>query len=350
MKAVVKVSDQPYDLQVKEIPLVKRKRGEALVKIKMASICGSDLHMYAGHSGYNWINYPLVLGHEMTGVVEEADDETLLGKRVVVNPYIPCEKCEYCLNGEENLCDSGVYYKEKKAPESLQYGFRRDGGMAEYIVVPEENLLLVPDQVSDEVAAISEALAVGLTAVEKVKNIREKSIVIFGPGPIGLGIASILHGLGAKKIVMVGVPGDEERLETSKELGVDAVVITSDHIIDDLLAIEQGYHALFDCSGHHSVPENATLLLKKGGDIVLVGISTQQFKLQMDQIVRGEINVRGSYGITNRSYKQLLKYATNEKFPFEKLIQFVYPFEESREAFEKALNKGKGKVVLKFNK
>lgn len=76
MKAVVKVSDQPYDLQVKEIPLVKRKRGEALVKIKMASICGSDLHMYAGHSGYNWINYPLVLGHEMTGVVEEADDET----------------------------------------------------------------------------------------------------------------------------------------------------------------------------------------------------------------------------------------------------------------------------------
>lgn len=350
MKAVIKASERPFDLVIKEIPLRERKMGEVLVKIQMVSICGSDLHMYAGHSGYNWIKYPRVLGHEMTGVVAEADDQTLVGKRVVINPYIPCGKCEHCINGEENLCDYGTFHIEKKAPKSLQYGFRRDGGMAEYIIVPEQNVLLVPDGISDEVAAISEALAVGLTAVEKVKGIEKKSVVIFGPGPIGLGIASILKGLGVPKIVIVGVPGDEERLETAKEIGVDDVVITSDQLVDDLLQISNGYHVMFDSSGHASVPEKAAHLLKKGGDLVLVGISTNRFTLRMDQIVRGEINIRGSYGITRKSYEKLLQYASKPEFPFKKLVQFVYSYEESRKAFEKALNKGKGKVVLKFDK
>ncbi|RPF54253.1 zinc-dependent alcohol dehydrogenase [Aquisalibacillus elongatus] len=348
MKAVVKHSNQPGDLSVKNIPLKDRSKDEVLVKINMASICGSDLHMYAGHSGYDWITYPLVLGHEMTGEVEDAEDASLIGRCVVINPYIPCGKCEHCLDGRENQCDNGQFFSKKVAPASLNYGFRENGGMAEYIVVPNENIMLLPEKVPNEVAAISEALAVGLTAIEKVKDVQGKSFVVFGPGPIGLGIASLLKGLGAGKIIMIGIPGDEKRLETAEQVGVDETVISDEALTDQLLQLSNGYDVIFDCSGHHSVPNQAVKLLKKGGELVLVGISTQEFQLQMDQIVRGEISVYGSYGITRSTFNRVLEYATDSAFPFNQLISKVYSFEDAKEAFDFAQNQANGKVILQF--
>lgn len=350
MKAVVKLNERSYELSVEDFPKPEIKEGEVLVQVNRVGICGSDLHMYAGHSGYDWIQYPLVLGHEITGTIVETDKEALQGQRVVINPYIPCNDCDYCHNGEENLCDNNEFSLTKKAPQSLQYGFRQHGGMAEYIAVPEENVYPIADDVSDNVAAVSEAIAVGLTAVEKVDVVANKTAVIFGPGPIGLGIASLLVGLQAENIVMVGVAGDEERLEKAKELGVHHVMMTTEDIVDDLMAKSNGYDMVFDCSGHHSVPSNAVKILKKGSQIVLVGISTQAFSLEMDQIVRGEIQVKGSYGITRETFKRTLDYAQDEAFPFDKLVTGTYGLEEAKGAFDATMNKAAGKTVITFNR
>ncbi|WP_085522737.1 zinc-dependent alcohol dehydrogenase [Tuberibacillus sp. Marseille-P3662] len=348
MQAVVKSNDQPYELSVTDLPKPNIKDREVLVKVNRVGICGSDLHMYAGHEGYDWISYPLVLGHEITGTVIETSNQALQDRRVVINPYVPCGECNYCLRGEGNRCDHNAFFTNKKAPKSLQYGFRQHGGMAEFIAVPEENVVPISDKVSDNVAAVAEAIAVGLTAVEKTA-VTGKSVVIFGPGPIGLGVASLLVGMQADNIVMVGVPGDEMRLEKAKELGVHHTVITSETIVDDLLNINHGYDGVIDCSGHHSVPRNAVKVLKKGGDLVLVGISTNTFSIEMDQIVRGEIQIKGSYGITGATFRRTLDYAADEAFPFDKLVSEDYDIASVKQAFDGALNKAAGKIVLKIS-
>jgi L-iditol 2-dehydrogenase len=348
MKAVVKHSDKPFKLSIQEISKPDTKHGEVLVRVRCVGICGSDLHMYAGHGGYDWISYPLILGHEITGTVVESCNTALQGKRVVINPYVPCGNCEFCKQGEENRCDHNVFSINKKAPQSLQYGFRKNGGMAEYIAVPKRNVIPISDEVTDDVAAVSEAIAVGLTAVEKVGNTTGKSAIIFGPGPIGLAIASLLIGFKTDKIIMVGVPGDEERLKKAKELGVDHTIITSETIVDDILNIMNGSDFVFDCSGHYSVPQNAVKLMKKGGQLVLVGISTSAFSVEMDQIVRGEIQIKGSYGITRETFERTIEYAAQDDFPFEKLVSGSYKINDAKEAFEAALGKAAGKIVLKI--
>jgi threonine dehydrogenase-like Zn-dependent dehydrogenase len=352
MKAVVKRSSLPRDIEIKSVQLRDPKPDEVVVKIQAVGICGSDLHMYEGHPGYEWITYPLVLGHEMTGAVVTVGSEvsdSFLEKRVVINPYIPCGKCSYCQNGEENRCDHGEFYQAKRPPQSLRYGFRQDGGMAEYITVPARNVIPISDEVSEEVAAVSEAIAVGLTAVEKVREIDNKSFVIFGPGPIGLSIASLLVGLKAGKVVVVGIQGDEDRLKLAREIGVHHTVITNQQIVEQIVEIENGFDGVFDCSGHSSVPPLAIKILKKGGELVLVGISTNEFSLPMDQIVRGEIQIKGSYGITSNTYHRVIQYASKPQFPFGKLISHRFPLEQITSAFENAKNKAAGKTVVYFN-
>lgn len=352
MKAIVKNSAEPYDISIKELELGTLGEKEVLVKVSAVGICGSDLHMYAGHGGYDWIDYPLVFGHEISGTVVEVGegaDSSNKGKRVIVNPYIPCGQCEFCLKGEENRCDSGEFFVQKRPPQSLQYGFRKNGGMSEFLIVPEKNIVLIDDNTSDEVAAILEAIAVGVTAVEKINNIEEKSIVVFGPGPIGLGIVSILSGLNAKKIVVAGITGDEQRLEKAQELGADETIILGEAGTNDLLERNPlGYDAVFDSSGHNSVPKTAITVLKKGEEIVLVGISNNEFTLPMDQIVRGEIQIKGSYGITNESFHKTVLYAANPKFPFEKLITGVFPYDQAKEGFQNSLDRAPGKTVITF--
>ncbi|MBY7144537.1 alcohol dehydrogenase catalytic domain-containing protein [Virgibacillus sp. NKC19-3] len=349
MKAVMKYNEAPYELSIKELPKPSVQNGEVLVNVSSVGICGSDVHMYAGHAGYDWIPYPLTLGHEITGTVVETSHNTLQGQRVVINPYVPCGECEYCKRGEENRCDNNNFFVSKRAPLSLQYGFRQNGGMAEFIAVPEKNVVPISDDVSDNVAAVSEAIAVGLTAVDKAGTIAGKKVIIFGPGPIGLSVASLLVGLRAENIIMAGVPGDEKRLEKAEEIGVHHTLVTSDNLVNDLLGWNNGYDVVFDCSGHHSVPGNAAKVLKKGGQLVLVGISTNTFSLEMDQIVRGEIQVRGSYGITWDTFKRTLEYATDDAFPFERLVTGSYGIERAKEAFDAAMDKAAGKIVLKMN-
>ena len=137
MLAIAKRSTEPKDLAIEERASVEPSPGELLVRVIATGICGSDLHMYAGHGGYGWVNYPLVLGHEVTGVVatSRADGyDHLVGERVVVNPYKPCGVCEYCRRGQENRCDAGHSCGDKRPPASLRLGFREDGGMRVYSV------------------------------------------------------------------------------------------------------------------------------------------------------------------------------------------------------------------------
>lgn len=347
-QALVKCSTKKKDVQFKTYSVPELNSNECLLKVGAVGICGSDLHMYDGHGGYDWVTYPLVLGHEVTGTVVAmgtAGDQALLNKRVVINPYKSCGVCDYCQRGETNCCDFNDYKLIKTPTEALRYGFREAGGMAQYMVVDVNNIIVIDDAVSDEVAAISEALAVSYTAVLKVADYKKKSILVIGPGPIGLGVAAILVGAGNEETHMLGVLQDQSRLQLAKEIGVHATFVATEELIHDNFS---GYDAIIDCSGHPSIPKEAIRLLKRGGQLVLVGINSAEFAVPMDQIVRGEIMIKGSYGITQANYEAVLQMAADAKYPFNKLIAHTVSFKNSLQGFESALNKVNGKVVIHF--
>lgn len=352
MLAITKRSSGPKDLALEKRDGTQTEPAEVLVKVSATGICGSDLHMYAGHGGYEWVEYPLVLGHEIAGLVTDSRTEEaheLLGQRVVVNPYKPCKNCEYCRAGEENRCDGGEFYTDKRPPASLRLGFREDGGMQEYVSVPPANLIPIDQSVTDEVAAISEAIAVGLQAVKKMNRLEEKMVAVFGPGPIGLAICTLLKYFGAKRVVLVGVPGDEDRLERAKLVGVDSTIVQDEELTERLIGMNPGYEAAIDCSGHPSVASTSLKILKKGGQLLLVGISSRNFELPMSQVVRGEIRVEGSYGMTAKTLEETVQLAADPSSRFSELIASKYPVERAGEAFEFALSGAPGKVIIVFN-
>lgn len=349
MRALVKKSAEKYDVAIIDVPVPEVQAGEVLVKVTAGSICGSDLHMYLGHKGYSWVDYPIVLGHEVTGSVEAVGnevDKAILGKRVVVNPYIPCNRCENCINSRENICEAGTRTLTAP-PRSLQFGFRKNGGMAEYMVVPGDNVLPVGDGVPDSIAAILESIAVGVHAVNKAGEIKNQDIVIFGPGPIGLGITAVCKGLGANRIIVAGLSDDQGRLEIAEKLGAIALTINDNDFSNIITLLQENpARVIFDCSGHPSVPENSIHVLKKGGELILVGISTGKFSLPMDYMVRGEICIKGTYGTNKESFLQAINYAGLPQFTFEHIITHKFKLEESVAAFEAARAKKGAKVLI----
>lgn len=344
----VKNSSKQHDVSYIEMELPELLPHQCLIRVKSVGICGSDLHMYDGHAGYDWVSYPLVLGHEIVGeVVKVIDDrfESYVGKRVVINPYTSCGKCDFCLKGESNRCDFGGFVEVKTPTKALRYGFREPGGMSQYMIADIDNCITIDDSISDEVAAISEALAVSYTAIIKVPNFERKKLLIVGPGPIGLGVASIAIGAGNKQVDVLGTKIDTERLALAKSIGAREVFDSTEFIIGENFL---GYDAIIDCSGHPSVPQTALRLLKRGGQLVLVGINNSDFSLPMDQVVRGEISIQGSYGITRDNYINLLKLAESSNYPFEKLVAGTVEFMNIEKGLKDALNKISGKMVIKI--
>nr|WP_225230261.1 zinc-binding dehydrogenase [Ureibacillus galli] len=211
------------------------------------------------------------------------------------------------------------------------------------MVVDIKNIIPIDENVSDSVAAISEALAVSYTAVKKVEHFHSKRVLVVGPGPIGLGVGAVLIGSGNEQVDMLGTTVDENRLKLAKSIGIKMTYMSEEEILTKDF---NGYDAIIDCSGHPSVPQMAMRLLKRGGQLVLVGINSASFSIPMDQIVRGEISINGSYGITRGNYEEVLKLAAIPTYPFDKLIAEKVPFSQCTKGFEKALNKVSGKVVI----
>lgn len=352
IKAVVK-SDHGSGMDIREIPMPQIEEDEVLVKVLAASICGSDLHMFEGAAGYDWVNVPLVPGHEFAGVVVEvgnAKDSTLLNQNVVVNPYVACGKCAACRRGQPNLCD-GLYSPMDKVPaRSLVYGFRKNGGMAEYVAVKRDNLLVLPEGCPIEVAGMLEAIGISVHAIERADIKPGDSAVIIGPGPIGLALVAVLANFGLKKLIVTGLKADDQRLKLAKELGASEVIysdVTNDVEEVRRISAGAGVDFVFESSGFAGAINSAIRMLRKGGELLLVGISSKESVLPTSEIVRGELTIKGVYGVTPKTLERTLTMATSG-YQFSKLISHILPLEEALKGFAYGIKREGAKVILKM--
>ncbi len=264
------------------------KEGQVLVEVKAAGICGSDIPRIYENGTYH---FPTIPGHEFAGVVRKVSSrgqEPWLNKRVGVFPLIPCQTCPSCKDKKYEMCSAYDYL-----------GSRSDGGYAEYVAVPEWNLIELPDSISYETAAMLEPAAVGIHALKRIDISKAETAVVFGPGTIGFLMAQWLRLLEAKKVILVGTR--EEQRELAGHLGFENFINRKK--VDAVEAVlemtgGQGADISIECTGYGSVLCDCLNVAKRGGDILAVGNPHSDVQLDRDtywKLLRRQLRITGTW-------------------------------------------------------
>jgi 2-desacetyl-2-hydroxyethyl bacteriochlorophyllide A dehydrogenase len=339
MKAVMKTKPEP-GVEVRDIPVPKIESNEALIRVKAAAICGSDLGIYDYTPAYSRMKLPVVLGHEFAGVIVEAGDEAEgfgAGDRVLAESVKACGRCSFCRAGMSNLCD-----------DSTLFGIHVDGGFAEYVAVPSKLLHRIPEKMTFEEAAVVEPLSNSVHFATEIAEAKPGDfVVVQGCGPIGLFSAQLFRLSGAK-VLVTGVGVDTERFKIARKLGFETVNVEEEDLIERVMKMTGGRGAdvAFVAVGAPSALVQAVKLVKKRGQVVIVGIFGKGVELPVTDIVRREIIVKGAYDARPANFPQSIKLIEEGAINTKDIITHRFPLERAEEAFSVAKSKVGGKVLF----
>lgn len=336
MLAVVKHKKGPGYV-IKEVELPRPKEDEVLIKIKAVGICGTDVPIL---KGIREVPIPLIPGHEFAGDIVEVGSKVKdfkVGDRVTPAIVIGCGHCYFCRKGLETLCDNIV-----------ETGIHVDGAFAEYVTVPEKVVHKLPENMTYEQGASIDPIASAYHPVKMASIGSEDIVVVFGPGPIGLYTIQIAKAEGAKKIISVGVKGDEERLKLAKELGADETIISSENLLEDIGKLTDGRMAdiVFEATGHPSVFEMALSSARKHGTVVMIGIFHEPATANIAQIVRREIRIKGSLCYTWQDYKECIDLVESGRVRVEPMISHTFDLKDMDKALEVIDQRKAIKIIL----
>lgn len=301
-------------LRVEET-LQPRREGEALVRITLAGICSTDLQITRGYAGFTG-----TLGHEFVGVVEESPDSELRGRRVVGEINVGCGKCEECAAGDARHC-----------ARRTVLGIRgRDGAFAEYLSLPPENLLLVPDGVSDREAVFTEPLAAAAAILDQVHVSSGDRVAVIGDGKLGQLIARVLARTGCR-LTLIGRYEDKLRVAAGAGIGTERGPAKS-------------YDLVVEASGSASGLQLALDLVRPRGTVVLKSTFHGAVEVETWRIVVDEIRLLGS---RCGRFARALELLDEKRFDLEPLVTAEYPLSEGVEAIAAAARPGMLKVLIK---
>ncbi|HAV43574.1 TPA: alcohol dehydrogenase [bacterium] len=309
-----------FDKELKFVdnyPTPKPGPDEALIKVRLAGICNTDLEITRGYRDFKG-----VLGHEFVGEVKECKQEDLIGKRVVGETNCSCAQCQYCQQGLRSHCLN----------RSVLGIRNRDGAFGEYLTLPIENLHPIPDEISDEEAVFVEPLAASCRILEQIQIRESDEVVVLGDGKLGLLVAQVIS-LNGCCLKVVG--RYESKLEILKKRGIETFLVAG---ANDIKA-----NIVIDCTGTTSGFEMATRMIKPMGKIVLKSTVAAKYHIDLSPLVVDEITLIGSRCGPFASAIRLLR---NREVEVRSLISTAYPLEEGFTAFEEASAKGALKVLL----
>lgn len=343
MKAIAKTERVFGAVNFVEAPKPQAKHGDVLIKIKATAICGSDLHVYESPPGYEFMKVPNILGHEYGGIIEAVGEKVTqfaVGDRVMGESNQYCGCCANCYQGRTQICMN-----------NKMTGIHVDGGMAEYIVVPENIVHKIPDKVSFEEAAVAQPCAVSFHGVFDNSKIRPAdTVVVFGPGIVGLMAAQGAKIMGARHIVVVGTDADEtNRLPIAREMGFH-VVNGQQQDLKQALHSLTGFNAAdvaIECAGAVPAVRQALDIVRKGGAITFIGVYSKPVEIFITDLIRGEIHLSTSYTCNWKNYEQALQLIASGQVNLKPVMN-IYPFDKGLEAFEDALEKKVLKPILVF--
>lgn len=283
MKAVY--MEKPWNIEISDVQMPKPKEDEALLRVKSAGICGSDIGAFRGTNGL--VSYPRIIGHEIAGEVisipENNKNGIKPGDRVIVDPYLYCGHCYPCSIGRTNCC-----------VDLKVLGVHVDGGMAEYFCHPADMLLKVPDDMPWDIIPLAEPLTIALHGIHRLNLKAGEHIAINGDGPIGLLAAMVALHYGAEPIMIDLV---KERLDFAKSLGVQYTInLREEDLVEKVSEYTNGRMAecVMEASGANSAIRATLDIVSHAGRIALTGWPKQETPIPTDMITRKEVDVRGA--------------------------------------------------------
>lgn len=321
-------------LEYTDVAKPQIKDDEALVKVMSTGICGSDIpRIYNGGAYF----YPLVCGHEFSGVVEEVGakaDPELKGKRVGVFPLLPCHNCDQCRRGKYELCRKYGYL-----------GSRQDGGFAEYVAVPAWNLIEIPEGVGFDAGAMMEPMCVAVHAMRRGKFNKEDKIVIFGSGTIGLLMMMFLLEAGYKNVFAVGNKDMQKNKAVELGLQADDFCDSRTENVNEWIKEKTdgaGANVLFECVGRNETVSQCLQNAAYEANVVFVGNPASDIQIAKKDwwiILRRQLRITGTW---NSSYTHdedddwhyVLKRLESGTIDPKPLITHKLPFEDLGRGFE----------------
>lgn len=330
---------------------------EVLLRVTRVGICATDLHLLAGHIGDP---FPLVPGHEFVGEVAaigqtaSASRGLQVGDHVAVEMLVPCRSCARCREGRYNLCEADDM--ATGLARGRQYGVNIPravapglwGGYSEYLHVPAEAVVhRLPDTLPWDEAALVEPLAVAFRAVQRGRVSAGDTVVIIGPGPVGILAAAAARSAGASRVVMVGTRAS--RLELATRFGADSTVDSRE--TDAVAAVRETLGSLADVvieiAGATAAQQQAVTLVRRGGRVVLAGAcgadAAVTFRADDDLLTR-EIDLLPSF-LSAGGFEPAIALLTRAEYPFSELVTHHFALTEVERAF--ALIAGREENVLK---
>lgn len=314
------------EFEIKEIEEPVSKDGKVIVDILKTGICGSDIHYWDKGEPVG-----LVMGHEFCGVVVDPGDriDLKVGDRVTALPISPCGKCEACLKGD-------VQYCSETWNQAVGLSLENPGGLTKRIAIRADMVLKIPDNMSDEEAAMVEPLAVGLHAAHLGRIAVGDDVLVVGGGIIGLASAMFAKLEGASNVVLTET--NPKRGEKAVKLGVADKWYNAleEKTVPELIASTNGgFDVVIECVGNSAAVNSAITMVKPGGIVVLVGVATDAIPTYTVMAVMKELILQGAIAYTYNEFKSCIKLIADKKIDVKKFIDDIVPLEMVQKSYER---------------
>lgn len=340
-KEISAVVEEPGRMALREFDIPPIGPDEALLRVEMAGVCGSDPKFYHGTAGQH-CRYPAILGHETLGRIAQIGEVASLryglrvGDRVIVESAVPCGHCRYCLIGSYRLCDNRQGYGGKVPASQPPHLW---GSYGQYMyVAPGSMLHPISPHVPAEAAVLAGLIANGVQWVRIIGNASmTQSVVIQGAGPQGLSMTVAAKESGASPIVITGLSVDRERLELARDLGADYCIdVQEEDPVERVWQITGGLLSdlVVDVTGSPEAMQKSLKMVRKQGTVVLAGMvgSGKLTPLPTDDILSKEVRIQGVLGKGVDAVNAAVKLIESRRYPLEKMVTHKYSLEAAEEA------------------
>lgn len=340
MRALIKAKAEP-GIWMEEVPVPEIGPNEVLIKVRRSAICGTDIHIF------NWdqwaaktVPVPMVVGHEFVGEVAKLGASVTgyrVGQRVSGEGHIVCGQCRNCRAGRGHLCRN-----------TLGVGVQRPGTFAEYVALPAHNVVAIPDDVPDEIAAIFDPLGNAVHTALSFDLVGE-DVLVTGAGPIGIMGALVAQAVGARKVVITDI--NPYRLDLARRLGVHHVVDASKEDLHDVMSEEgmrEGFDVGLEMSGSAVAFRDMIEVMNNGGRIAILGIAPTAFEIDWNKVIFKMLTLKGIYG--REMFETWYKMIALVQGPLDVsgIITHRLGIDDYAEGFAAMKSGDSGKVVLEW--
>ena len=301
------------------------KDNEILLRIKKIGVCGSDIHVF--HGKHPATPYPVVQGHEYSAIVEEIGQNVTKvrpGMKATARPQLVCGECGPCKRGQYNACQ-----------KLKVQGFQAPGVAQDLFVVTEERIVPIPETMTLEQGAMIEPAAVGAHSTSRVSGLKGKNVVVSGAGTIGNLVAQFALARGAAKVLITDI--SDYRLNIARQCGIEGTLNVKDLTFEEGIKTyfgDEGFQVGFEAAGVQSSLDVLMQFVEKGGEIVILGVYSQNPIVNMFYLGEHELNVFGSMMYRQEDYENAVEMIASGKIMTSPLLTTSFPFSQYLEAYQ----------------